>query len=930
MDCATGSPSNPRALDRESTTKIAMALELGPTDGVSPASGADRLTSFPCPPGFELADEIGRGGMRVVFRAVDAALDRDVAIKLLADRYPADSPVAQRFVGEARITAQLTHPGIPPVHQVGALPDGRPYLIMKLIKGSTLEAIVQNRNDPMADRGRLLAVFEGVCQAVGYAHAHRVIHRDLKPANIMVGAFGEVQVMDWGLAKLLGKEPLAQHHPAPPEQTLAWTEISPTPISGSQTQAGSLVGTPAYISPEQAGGEIERVDERADVFGLGAVLVVILTGQPPYVGDSADAVRGKLDECFERLDRCGADLELIALCKRCLADNPGGRPPDGGAVAAAIAELRSKADERARSAERDRAASDAREEEQQRKRRWQFAAAGVVMLALAAGIIGLVAHQHAQAKANADLAATNSELVAANERERQRFGLAVDAIGRDLLLQQKEFEGLRNRLLTGAADFYGKLESQLKDRSDPASRVALGRAYFELGDLTDAIGSKESAIAIHRKALAIRKALAAENPTNLELQLDVARSLGRLGWLLDLAVGDAVPMFEEQQNIVQNLFRETPTDEVRIALAQVLFGIGVARSRFEFSNEGGASLEKGLEIQRALADGHPTVMQYQSDLAKMYRYQAEQLTFSGKTVAAATATTSARDIQQKLADAHPTDTSFQLELAVNHFQTAWQMYILGRSAQGLISARAGRAILQRLVDDHPAVTEFQLRLAQTDDEISELLTTKGEYAEGLAAAQLAYAVFQKLVDHHPTVVRFRLELVYSRASVADGLRLLNRRQEARTICQAAIDEAERLERDQPEYKVNHSVMAWTIRLLGQTLLEDGEFSAAVPNFRRSAELYEGLPKKSGELWFEIACCHAGLSVLAGRDGSGIPSSERQREADLALTNLKKAVEFGYQSERFQRDKSLDPVRDREDFRKLLAEIESRIPSAGVK
>ncbi|HTU91550.1 MAG TPA: serine/threonine-protein kinase [Gemmataceae bacterium] len=173
------------------------------------------------PPGYELIDEIGRGGMGIVYRARDTALDRDVAVKLLSDRYAADSLAAQRFLSEARITGQLQHPGIPAVHQVGALPDGRPFLAMKLIKGSTLETILKHRLDPSADRGRLLAIFEAVCQAVGYAHAHRVIHRDLKPANVMVGAFGEVQVMDWGLAKVLGEETPATAEALAAEQTRA-------------------------------------------------------------------------------------------------------------------------------------------------------------------------------------------------------------------------------------------------------------------------------------------------------------------------------------------------------------------------------------------------------------------------------------------------------------------------------------------------------------------------------------------------------------------------------------------------------------------------------------------------------------------------------------------------------------------------------------
>src|SRR5262245_2616488 len=141
------------------------------------------------PPGYELLDEVGRGGMGVVYRARDVALDRAVAVKLLSDRYPVDSLPAQRFLNEARITGQLQHPGIPTVHQIGALADGRPFLAMKLIKGETLGELLKRRADAADGRGRFVAAFEQVCQAVAYAHAHDVIHRDLKPANVMVGAF---------------------------------------------------------------------------------------------------------------------------------------------------------------------------------------------------------------------------------------------------------------------------------------------------------------------------------------------------------------------------------------------------------------------------------------------------------------------------------------------------------------------------------------------------------------------------------------------------------------------------------------------------------------------------------------------------------------------------------------------------------------------
>ena len=162
------------------------------TDGSQP--GADEpVNGLPAVPGYRVLREIARGGMGRVLAAHDLTLDRDVALKILLPGANAD-----RFVRESKITARLPHPGIPPVHALGTLDDGSPFLAMKLIAGQTLADEMKT-----ADRPRLLQAFTQVCQAVGFAHSRNVIHRDLKPANVMVGAFGEVQVMDWGLAKVL-------------------------------------------------------------------------------------------------------------------------------------------------------------------------------------------------------------------------------------------------------------------------------------------------------------------------------------------------------------------------------------------------------------------------------------------------------------------------------------------------------------------------------------------------------------------------------------------------------------------------------------------------------------------------------------------------------------------------------------------------------
>src|SRR5947209_15683908 len=200
---------------------------------------------------------------------------------------------------------------------------------MKLVKGKTLAAILGEREQATDDRPRLLGILLQVAQALAYAHARGVIHRDLKPANIMVGAFGEVQVMDWGLAKVLAEGGLADEERASrqhqaEEGTLIRTARSSGSAGtfGTQTEAGSLLGTPAYMPPEQANGDVTLLDRRADVFGLGAILCEILTGQPPYVGRSPEELRrkaanGDLADARARLDRCGADAELVALTHAC-------------------------------------------------------------------------------------------------------------------------------------------------------------------------------------------------------------------------------------------------------------------------------------------------------------------------------------------------------------------------------------------------------------------------------------------------------------------------------------------------------------------------------------------------------------------------------------------------------------------------------------
>jgi serine/threonine-protein kinase len=346
---------------------------------------------------YQLLGEIARGGMGAVLRGRDVDLGRDLAVKVLLEKYVDRPEVARRFIEEAQIGGQLQHPGVVPVYDIGRFGE-RPFFTMKLVKGQTLAALLGERTEPSTDRPRFLGIALQVAQALAYAHAKGVIHRDLKPANIMVGAFGEVQVMDWGLAKVLAEggtadeEKASRERERPEDASLIRTARSTGSVGtfGTQTEAGSLLGTPAYMPPEQANGDVTLLDRRADVFGLGAIMCEILTGKPPYVGRSADEVRrkaanGDLADATARLDACGADPELIVLTRACLAPEAIDRLRDAQAVADALTAYLDGVQERLRQAELAEAEARARAVEEAKRRRLTLALAATVLLAVTLG-----------------------------------------------------------------------------------------------------------------------------------------------------------------------------------------------------------------------------------------------------------------------------------------------------------------------------------------------------------------------------------------------------------------------------------------------------------------------------------------------------------------------------------------------------------------
>ncbi len=375
----------PRVLLRDSELGDGPGPVVQPASPEMPAAG-DR------PGRLQLLGEIARGGMGAILKGRDPDLGHDLAVKVLLESHKDKPELIRRFIEEAQIGGQLQHPGIVPIYELGAFADRRPYFAMKLVKGRTLATLLgerpfaapspvgagsvrrsdtvtgesdrvsgqpdrvsaqpdrgtepppTGRRDPPYDLPRFLAISEQVAQTVAYAHARGVIHRDLKPSNIMVGSFGEVQVMDWGLAKVLPQGGAADDASAGKMRehgTVIATARSGGDSDSDLSKAGSVMGTPSYMAPEQARGEVDRLDERCDVFALGSVLCEILTGEPAFIGRSSGEIqrkasRGELKDALDRLEASGSDAELIALAKECLAPELEDRPRHAGEVAGRI------------------------------------------------------------------------------------------------------------------------------------------------------------------------------------------------------------------------------------------------------------------------------------------------------------------------------------------------------------------------------------------------------------------------------------------------------------------------------------------------------------------------------------------------------------------------------------------------------------------
>jgi serine/threonine-protein kinase len=350
-----GGPEHSHAFARTEVPDNTTTLVKGPagSPALSPSSHPPEVDLAPAPLHEQTFEEryrdralIGEGGMGEVRLCKDHRVGREVAMKVIRPGQGSRSDARARFEREARVQGQLEHPSVVPVYDLGIRPDGSAFFTMKRVRGETLEQVLGRlaAGDPEAaathTRRRLLGAFSSLCLAVAFAHSRRVLHRDLKPGNIMLGSYGELYILDWGLAKLLGADdPASSAAPASHED-----EAIEAPLSQRhRTVAGSMMGTPGYMSPEQIRGEIDALDERTDVFSLGAILFEILALEPLF-GRPGDPVQAFLAATLKGADarpsvrapERAIPPELDAICVRATSPDAAARFADARDVHEAV------------------------------------------------------------------------------------------------------------------------------------------------------------------------------------------------------------------------------------------------------------------------------------------------------------------------------------------------------------------------------------------------------------------------------------------------------------------------------------------------------------------------------------------------------------------------------------------------------------------
>jgi serine/threonine-protein kinase len=718
---------------------------------------------------FRIIRPHARGGIGEVFVARDQELNRDVALKQIQERH-ADFPESRsRFVLEAEITGGLEHPGIVPVYGLGYDAAGRPFYAMRFIKGDSLKDAIDafHRDAPAQEPGErnlalraLLGRFVAVCNAVAYAHSRGILHRDLKPSNIMLGKFGETMVVDWGMAK-----PVDRAGTDPDERTLRPAAAS----SSALTQAGSALGTPAFMSPEQAAGNTERMGPAADVYSLGATLYCLLTGKPPFGGSDLEALRRRVQQGdFPRPRAVVPDIPrpLEAICVQAMALSPDNRYPSPRALADDVEHWLA-----------DEPVSAWSEPFTVRARRWgarhrplvAAAAAAVVVAAVCLGAMTVALEAANRRERAARKAADQSAREATRRRSEAdanfRTALeAVDALTRAAQERLRDVPGAqpaRRELLEKARSFYQSFIARGAGEQSAMS-AELGRAHMRLASITNSIASTPEAVELARRGILLleRGADASELAaarTDLGLYLTKLRRSDEAEPVLKAAVSDWI-----------RLQRATPKDALALAsLARARQRLGGMYLEADRPVDALATLEAARADAVELVRTHPespanrlVQAEVEDTLAQLYRKL-------GRMVPAETAHRAALEAIAVAARGASDDLELQSSLAAKHITLGAFYRGLGRVAAASRSTDEAIAILEPLVRDSPAVGGYRRALARAHLNAGGVALLIGNREQAAKEFETARSILDRLAAEQPQVPDWKNELAVALDSLSE-------------------------------------------------------------------------------------------------------------------------------------------------------------------
>jgi eukaryotic-like serine/threonine-protein kinase len=784
----------------------------GVTPGVGTTSADGRR--------FRVLRPHAQGGLGAVYIALDEELHREVALKQILEQHADDTIARQRFLLEAEITGGLEHPGIVPVYGLGHHRDGRPYYAMRFIKGDSLkEAIAAFHVDPAlkADRDartlarqKLLRRFLDVCNAIDYAHGRGVLHRDLKPANIIVGRYGETLVVDWGLAKAVGAAELASDAENPP--------LLPPSASGSaNTLPGIALGTPAYMSPEQASGDIGRLGPRSDVYSLGATLYCLLTGQAPFVSRDLLAViqsviKGEFPPPHSLDGTIPAALE--AICLQAMATRPEDRYGSPRELADDIE--RWIADARV---------SAYRETVWERLGRWSRTHRTLVRAAAASLVVALIA---------AAAIAVLQSRAADRERKAHRAESAA------LVAEQKALKVARNRLeqLSRANDLLASifldlhpraennrqpLGALLGDRLDRAATQLDGEAVGDpvmvanlqgvLGNSLTNLGHYNKAIAVLSRALKTREAaLGADDPSTFVVRANLAeayRSAGRHA--------EAITMLEE---ILKRHEKVGGADNSDTLSARSNLAAAYASAR-RYDDAIALNREVLARRESKLGADHVHTLNSRNNLADLYRLAgrtAESIKIQEETL---------QVLEAKLGPDHPNTLTSRGNLAAAY----------SASGQHAKVVSMYESLIKKF--DATVGSRHPLTVA-TRNNVAVLYHLFGRDGEAIPIFEAILKVLDAEVGPaHPTAVA-------TRGNLAAAYLAVGRWEDSERLARYSL---ERRRKDDPNAKPD---IATDLATVGTSLLRQGRPADAEPFLRESLEIFEKtMPEDSRRFVAEI-------------------------------------------------------------------------------